>query len=400
MGIFTKIKEFIFGKPKLDAEWDIGGSGDESTKGDNMSYGEFADYDDGTGPTLLYGKNPQMCEIRGGGDPERLNDITMRETQRVNNSFRIPGQVVEPQRGRGRSPQMGARRIGGDGMNRYQRQQQIAAQKQLGDRQVWERQQWEYEQQQRQEWELEQQQRQQELEFQRQQLQRQQLQLQQQQMYLQQQQMQMNGGGYQPMNGGYQGDGMQQQQWGSQPVQGQPMGGQPGQQNVQQGAQQGAQVDQQGNPVPDPNEPANKYITRCQPNFCEPYTETIVVGGNYHFFIDLPGVEPDKIGTTYFNMNLVITGTRKLQAYKMFPKTKGRGKKGKNDSVEYDAMVTVPPQAEQFSYTFEFPRPIDKDNIRSGYENGVYHVIMPIVGVGDKPAGVVVKLTQPNNSAK
>lgn len=284
-------------------------------------------------------------------------------------------------------------------MNRFQRQQQIAAQKQLGDRQVWERQQWEYEQQQRQEWELEQQQRQQEIEYQRQQLQRQQLQLQQQQMYLQQQQMQMNGG-YQPMNGGYQGDGMQQQQWGNQPVQGQQMGGQPVQQNVQQGAQQGAQVDQQGNPVPDPNEPANKYITRYQPNFGEPYTETIVVGGNYHFFIDLPGVEPDKIGTTYFNMNLVITGTRKLQAYKMFPKTKGRGKKGKNDSVEYDAMVTVPPQAEQFSYTFEFPRPIDKDNIKSGYENGVYHVIMPIIGEGNKPAGVVVKLTQPNNAAK
>ena len=174
----------------------------------------------------------------------------------------------------------------------------------------------------------------------------------------------------------------------------------PVQPNVQQGAPQGAQVDQQGNPVPDPNEPANKYITRYQPNFGEPYTETIVVGGNYHFFIDLPGVEPDKIGTTYFNMNLVITGTRKLQAYKMFPKTKGRGKKGKNDAVEYDAMVTVPPQAEQFSYTFEFPRPIDKDNIKSGYENGVYHVIMPIVGVGDKPAGVVVKLTPTNNLAK
>ena len=90
MGIFIKIKEFIFGKPKLDAEWNIGGSGDESTKGDKMNYGEFADYDDGTGPTLLYGKNPQMCEIRGGGDPERLNDITGTGSRTAEGSWQEP----------------------------------------------------------------------------------------------------------------------------------------------------------------------------------------------------------------------------------------------------------------------------------------------------------------------
>ena len=382
MGIINKIKELVFGKPKLDAVWETGSLEDGKKDDDNMSYGEFADYDDGTGPTLLYGKNPQMCEIRGGGDPERLNDITMRETQRVNNSFRIPGQVVEPQRGRARPRQTGARRIGGQGMNRYQRQQQIVAQQRLGERQQWEQQQWEQDRMAREEWELEQQRQRQEIEFRQQQLQQQQLYLQQQQQMLQQQQW---GNG-----GSYPGDGMQQQQWNGQPMQ-QPVQP-PMQPQVQQVQQQGAPDQQQGAPVQPAQEPGAELIKRYQPNYCEPYTETIVVGGKYHFYIDLPGVNPEEIAATYINMNLVITGTRKLQAYRLMPKAKGRGKKGKTAAVDYDAMVTVPPQAEKFSYTYEFPRPIDQNNIVCGYENGVYHVIMTILGTGDKPAGVTVKL--------
>lgn len=319
MGILSKIKSYVLGDDDGNDKWNLDGEEDE----ESMS-GYYNDYDNE--PTVLYSDNPQMPqEIKGGGNPDRLNDATMSEVARINATHLIPGQVVNT-RGRGQRQQMqqaGPRRIGNARMAPQQRQQQVVAQQQMAQQQMeWQRQQWE-----RQQWEQQQQPPQQQIWDQ------QQAQdfYQQQQMYYQQQQQQ-------------------------------------------------------------PAVQVNPAINRVPANYGEPYYEMIVSNGKYHFYLDLPGVAPADIAVSYVNMNLVITGTRKLHAEQMAPKTKGKGTKGKKSEPDFDAMVTIPPFVEKFSYSFNFPRPVDQDSFKTDLTAGVLHIEMDILGATGRPAGIAIKV--------
>ena len=323
MGLFKKIKEFVLGEDIEDTGWNL--DGDEKENEEDMN-GYYRDYD--AEPTVLYSDNPQMPqEIKGGGNPDRLNDATMREVQRINAMNPIPGQVMPNPRGRRQAAQ-GPRRIGNPRMAPQARQQQMMAQRQLAQQQQWEHQQWEQQQ-----WEQQQQQQQWE-------------QQQQQQAYDQQQQQAF----YQQQQLYY-----QQQQQGQDPKQAQP----------------------------------NPAIQRAPVNYGEPYSEMIVSNGQYHFFLDLPGVPESDIGVSYVNMNLVITGTRKLRSEMMAPKVKGKGNKGKRP--EFDALVTIPPFVEKFSYSFNFPRPVDQDSFKTELSMGVLHIWMDILGEKG-PGGIAIKV--------
>jgi HSP20 family molecular chaperone IbpA len=311
VGLFKKIKEFVLGEDIEDSGWNL--DGDEKENEEDMS-GYYSDYD--AEPTVLYSDNPQMPqEIKGGGNPDRLNDATMREVARINAANPIPGQVMTGQRGRRQAPQ-GPRRIGGQQM----RQQQMAAQRQLAQQQQWEQQQ---------QWNQPQQPQQPVYDPQQQQAF-----YQQQQMYYQQQQQ--------------------------------------GQQGQQQQAKQ-----------------PNPAIQRAPVNYGEPYSEMIVSNGQYHFFMDLPGVPEEDIGVSYVNMNLVITGTRKLKSEMMAPKVKGKGNKGKRP--ECDALVTVPPFVENFRYSFYFPRPVDQESFKTELSQGILHIWMDILGEKG-PGGIAIKV--------
>ena len=319
MGLFKRIKDFVLGEDIADAGWNL--DGDEKEKEEDMN-GYYSDYD--AEPTVLYSDNPQMPqEIKGGGNPDRLNDATMREVARINAANPIPGQVVTGPRGR-RQAAPGPRRIGNPRVGQ-QRQQQVAAQRQLAQQQQWEQQQMAQQQWEQQQWE----------------------QQQQQQAYDQQQQQAF----YQQQHAYYQ-----------QAVPPQPQGQQP-----------------QSNPA----------IQRAPVNYGEPYSEMIVSNGQYHFFLDLPGVSESDIGVSYVNMNLVITGTRKLHADTMAPKAKGKGNKGKRP--EFDALVTIPPFVEKFSYSFYFPRPVDQDSFKTELSLGVLHIWMDILGEKG-PGGIAIKV--------
>jgi len=312
VGILSRIKEFVTGSSGDDDKWEL----DEET-GDEVDMPYYNDYDENA-PTVIYSEHPQMPqEVKGGGNPDRLNDATMREVARINATNLIPGQVVNTPRQRPQARQAGPRRIGGARIAQ-QRQQQQMAQQQLAQQQQWQQQEWERQQQWQQEQQWQEQQRQQE-----------------QQMYYQQQQMY------------YQ----QQQQ--------QPQGKQ------------------------------NDDIHKVPSNYGEPYYEMIVANGKYHFYLDLPGVAPEDIAVSYVNMNLVITGTRKLHADRLAPKAKGKGNKGKRP--EFEAMVTIPPFVEKFSYNFNFPRPVDQDSFKTDLNMGVLHIEMDILGASG-PGGISIKV--------
>lgn len=330
MGLFTKIKNIILGEDVEDTGWNLDGEDNESEEG--MS-GYYSDYD--AEPTVLYSENPQMPqEIKGGGNPDRLNDATMREVQRINATNLIPGQVVTNPRGR-RQVTQGPRRIGNPRMAQQQRQQQMMAQRQLGQQQQWEHQQWEQQNQ----WE-------------------------QQQQWTQQQQWAQQ----QPQQPVY--DPQQQQMFYQQ-------------QQAYYGQQQQAQQVQEQAKQPNPS------IQKAPVNYGEPYSEMIVANGQYHFFLDLPGVPESDISVSYVNMNLVITGTRKLRAEMMAPKVKGKGNKGKRP--EFDALVTIPPFVENFNYAFNFPRPVDQDSFKTELSQGVLHIWMDILGEKG-PGGIAIKV--------
>lgn len=311
MGLLKKLKELVVGK-EPDDEWNIEGD----KEADEMN----GYYDDDNGPTILYSDNPQIQEIRtqdGGyarGNPGMINDINMRETQRINNSVLIPGQVVDRGRGRQRPVQQGPRRIAPQQEMAPQQAPRMTQPQQAEAQQRYQQQQW-----QRQQWE--EQQRQQEFERQQQE----------QEFYSQQQ--------------------MYYQQQGK-------------------------------DSLPD-------SIQRVPVPYGEPYSEMAVANGKYHFWLDLPGVNPEDISVSYVNMELWISGKRQLKSLAMMPKTRSRGNKGKRP--EFDAQITIPQFVENFDYRFPFPRPVDQDSIESDLSQGILHVEMTILDAG-APAGVQIKV--------
>lgn len=335
MRLFKKIKELILGEDAGDSGWNLDGE-DNETEEDMSGY--YNDYD--SEPTVLYSDNPQMPqEIKGGGNPDRLNDATMREVQRINATNLIPGQVITNPRGR-RQMASGPRRIGNPRMTQRMQQQQLA-QQQLARQQQWEHQQWQ--QQQQQQWE--------------------------QQQWVQ----------------------PPQQQWVQPPQPQQPVYDQRQQRafyQQQQAYYQQIQPQGQAQGQDGQQQPASP-IQRAPVNYGEPYSEMIVANGKYHFFLDLPGVSEDEIDVSYVNMNLVITGTRKLKSELMAPKVKGKGNKGKRP--EFDALVTIPPFVEKFSYTFNFPRPVVQDSFKTELTQGVLHISMDILGESG-PGGIAIKV--------
>jgi HSP20 family molecular chaperone IbpA len=114
-----------------------------------------------------------------------------------------------------------------------------------------------------------------------------------------------------------------------------------------------------------------------------------VANGKYHFWLDLPGVNPEDINVSYVNMELWISGKRQLKSLAMMPKTRSRGNKGKRP--EFDAQITIPQFVENFDYRFPFPRPVDQDSIESDLSQGILHVEMTILDAG-APAGVQIKV--------
>lgn len=311
MGLLKKLKELVVGK-EPDDEWNIEGD----KEADEMN----GYYDDDNGPTILYSDNPQIQEIRtqdGGyarGNPGMINDINMRETQRINNSVLIPGQVVDRGRAQQRRAPQGPRRIAPQQEMAPQQAPRMAQPQQAEAQQRYQQQQW-----QRQQWE--EQQRQQEFERQQQE----------QEFYSQQQ--------------------MYYQQ-------------------------------QEKDSLPD-------SIQRVPVPYGEPYSEMAVANGKYHFWLDLPGVNPEDISVSYVNMELWISGKRKLKSVEMMPKAKGRGNKGKRP--EFDAQITIPQFVENFDYRFPFPRPVDQDSIESDLSQGILHVEMTILDAS-APAGVQIKV--------
>lgn len=331
MGLFERLKKIVLGEDTTE-EWHL--DGDDKENDDDMS-GYYNDYD--AEPTVLYSDNPQMPqEIKGGGNPDRLNDATMREVARINATNLIPGQVVNQPRGRqqARRP-AGPRRIGPS--QAMVRQQQQMGQQQVAANEQWQRQQWEQQERQRQQWE-EQQRQQQEWQW-------------------QQQQQQMAQQSFYQSQGQYYGQ-MQQ----------------PQQQQQQSDAKQPKQ---------------NEAIHKVPAAYGEPYYEMIVANGKYHFYMDLPGVKKEDVAISYVNMYLVITGVRHLHSDSMAPKVKGRGNKG--NKPEFEAQVTIPPFVEKFNYQFEFPRPVDHDSFKTELEEGVLRVTMDILGAAG-PGGIQIKV--------
>jgi HSP20 family molecular chaperone IbpA len=244
-----------------------------------------------------------------------INDINMRETQRINNSVLIPGQVVDRGRAQQRRAPQGPRRIAPQQEMAPQQAPRMAQPQQAEAQQRYQQQQW-----QRQQWE--EQQRQQEYERQQQE----------QEFYSQQQ--------------------------------------------MYYGQQQGKDS------LPD-------SIQRFPVPYGEPYSEMALANGKYHFWLDLPGVNPEDISVSYVNMELWISGKRQLKSLAMMPKTRSRGNKGKRP--EFDAQITIPQFVENFDYRFPFPRPVDQDSIESDLSQGILHVEMTILDAG-APAGVQIKV--------
>jgi HSP20 family molecular chaperone IbpA len=370
VGIFKKIKDFVFGERAVPEDWNLGDEEEEEPMG--LRY--YPDYDEE--PTLLCSENPVMPqEMKGGGNPERLNDITMREVQRINRQNRIPGQVDTDAAGRRvAAPPQGPRRLGRT--RQAQMQQQAMAQKQLAHREEWEFQR-----------QMEDEQNNLALERQRLNQERYRLDaerrnfMEQQREWINMQQgqgMMMQGQGMMPQ--GMMQPQMQMQQM--QPMEQMQMQMQM-QMPAQQMPQQQAQQDESGQ--------SGESIVRVLPNYGEPNYEMIVANGKYHFFVDLPGVKEEDIMINYINMNLVITGTRKIQAKLMAPKLKGKGNKGKRP--EFAAQVAIPPFVEEFNYSFYFPRAVVQDSFVPELQNGVLHVSMDILGENG-PGGIQIKLGQ------
>lgn len=298
----------------------------------NYDYG----YDDENRPTTIYSSNPAMCDVRGGGNPERLNDATMREIERINRTTLIPGQVVTPPRGQGMrggqrggnprrlaAPRQYAQELAPDyqqGPQQQVRDMQYRQQMQMQQRQLQEQQQraWEEEQEQMR-------------------------QAQQQQLYLQQQQNYV--------------DSVQSRQA----------------------------------PPADKDLALAEGVHREFPLFGEAYFEMIVSNGRCHVYIDLPGVKKDDF-QIFFNQGcLSIAGVRKLFANTLAPKAKGKGNKGRKPY--YEAMVTIPEYVQKFSYSINIAYAVDTKMMpESSLADGVLHVAIPLLSETAPNSGIAIQV--------
>lgn len=119
----------------------------------------------------------------------------------------------------------------------------------------------------------------------------------------------------------------------------------------------------------------------------EPYYEMILVNSTYHFYVDLPGVNKAGVGVKYINGKIVISGTRKLKSEEM--KASLKGAKGKRPT--FQSQVTVPKFLQgKFSFSFDFPLPVDETTIKADFTDGLLHIEMELRA---STSGITVAIT-------
>ena len=144
---------------------------------------------------------------------------------------------------------------------------------------------------------------------------------------------------------------------------------------------------QQQQPVQQPQPPQQQapetHITNV-PSEGEPYYEMILENNEYHFFVDLPGVDPASVKVGYqleFTENrqcgvVRITGNRPLQS--VIRQKQLKGSKGRRPI--FDSEVTIPAYLSgKFSFSFDFPLPAKSDSMQLEFVNGVLHITLTLI---------------------
>lgn len=125
--------------------------------------------------------------------------------------------------------------------------------------------------------------------------------------------------------------------------------------------------------------PQQPYYTQQAPQMSNEYgaafAEVIATSNNeYECWIDLPGIDTDKLGVVVRENALHVTGERKLHSEVMGTK------KGKRGTKALAVQSSVPNYLlNKFNFTFPFVKPVDEDNIQAEYVNGQLHIILAIL---------------------
>ena len=121
-----------------------------------------------------------------------------------------------------------------------------------------------------------------------------------------------------------------------------------------------------------PNVQAPQNIQVKQPEMKPPH-EIVTLSGEYHLFVDLPGVS--NVDMKFKDGAVIIVGDR-TSAIDVLRKEKKR-KNARKDPV-IDSFTSVDQNLfRKFKYEFPFQKLIDETEIKATYENGIAHVILP-----------------------
>jgi len=118
-----------------------------------------------------------------------------------------------------------------------------------------------------------------------------------------------------------------------------------------------------------------------KPEDLVPPTEMAMVDGEYHVFVDLPGVSKENLKILYDNGTLTIEGRRETSVDNLKKEIKS-AKLRKNIK---EATSTIPNfLMGKFSYKYYFKRLVDETNISAKYTDGILHVTLPHRSKGEQ----------------
>lgn len=156
---------------------------------------------------------------------------------------------------------------------------------------------------------------------------------------------------------------------------------QPQQAQRPQQAQQRPQQPQQAPQQDQQNQKVQQRQEQTKPEDLVPPTEMAMVDGEYHVFVDLPGVSKEDLKILYDNGTLTIEGRRETSVDNLKKELKS-AKLRKNIK---EATSTVPNfLMGKFSYKYYFKRLVDETNISAKYTDGILHVTLPHRSKGEQ----------------
>ena len=111
-----------------------------------------------------------------------------------------------------------------------------------------------------------------------------------------------------------------------------------------------------------------------------PPTEIILLSDTYHMYVDLAGVKKDSLKMNFNDNQLTISGKRPSMIEEYKNSVKGKAKK----NAVLGSTNTIPPfMLGSFSYKYPFKKSVDNSGIKAEFNEGILHIILPLIGKGD-----------------